>query len=231
LQDPETGSPPERTITVGSNARQRSEHDIQELKEPAETPAQSVTSNQQSNPVNLQKPDLNPDPKTGTESWSSEQGRTEQSANTNTNSSEPGSMTTSRTSPQSIDRHTTGEDSLFTGPRDKSLVCENCPIKDNKIKKLEDENRELSVRCEWVESNNSELALQLTAREKYIEKLLEEEHDLSNLPEKYVGQECPSCRELEEKVIEPSEALKHTPTRTPDEIPSSGVSRYVRWLR
>jgi hypothetical protein len=138
---------------------------------------------------------LNPDPKTGTESWSSEQERPGQSPNTNTNASEPGSMTPPPTSP-----HITGEDSMFPGHRNKSLVCENCPIKDNRIKKLEDEKRELSVRCEWAESNYSELALQLTARENYIEKLLEEEHDLSNLPVKYVGQECPRCRELEEKV-------------------------------
>ena len=42
------------------------------------------TSSQQSKPANLQKSDWNPDPKTGTESLSPEQGRTEQSADTNT---------------------------------------------------------------------------------------------------------------------------------------------------
>jgi hypothetical protein len=207
--DPKTGteSPQERIIMVGNNGQQTTsnKHDIPELNEPADTTADSVTSNQQSTPANLQKSDLNPDPKTGTESWSSEQGRTGQSANTNTNASELGSMTPPPTSP-----HMTGEDSMFPGPRNKSLVCENCPIKDNRIKKLEDENRELSVRCEWTESNNSELALQLTAREKDIEKLLEDGHDLSHLPEKYVGQECPRCRELEEKVVEQASEFEFT---------------------
>jgi hypothetical protein len=154
----------------------------------------------------------------------------EQSANTN--ASDPGSMTATHTSPQSIDVHMTGEDSVFSGPRDKSPVCENCSIKDDRIKKLEDENREMGVRCSLEESSNSELVLQLTAREIEIEKLLEEEHDLSDLPDQYVRQECLSCRELKEKVIELSEALKHTPIRTPDEIPASEDSwRYVRWLR
>jgi hypothetical protein len=39
--------------------------------------------------------------------------------------------------------------------------------------------------------------------------------------DKHIGQECPSCRELEEKVIELSEALKHTSMQTADEIPGS----------
>jgi hypothetical protein len=86
---------------------------------------------------------------------------------------------------------------------------------------LEDENRELGVRCSWAESSNSELDLQLTAQQKYIDKLLEEEQDLSHSPDKYIGQECPSCRELEGKVIELSEPLKHTPMRTPNEILAS----------
>ena len=68
-------------------------------------PAESVASNQQSNPENLQKSDLNLEPKTGTESMP-EQGRTEQSANTDTDTSELGS-TTAPTSLQSIDMHMT----------------------------------------------------------------------------------------------------------------------------
>ncbi|MGB8935370.1 MAG: hypothetical protein WCC17_09730, partial [Candidatus Nitrosopolaris sp.] len=219
--DPKTGtkSPQEQTITVGSNGQQitSNKHDIPELKEPAE----SVTSNQQSNPADPQKSDWSPDPKTGTKSWSSEQGRTEQNANTNTNASEPGSMSALHTSSQSIDVHTTGEDSMFPGPRDKSPVCENCLIEDNRTKKLEDENRELGVRCNLAESSNSELILQLTAQDNYIDKLLEDEHDLSHSPDKYVWQDCPSFPELEEKVIELSGAPKHTPMRTPDEIPTS----------
>ncbi len=85
--DPKTGteSPLEQTITVGNNGQQTvyNEHDTQELKEPADTPAESVTKNrptssQQSKPANLQKSDWNPDPKTGTES------SLEQSADTTT---------------------------------------------------------------------------------------------------------------------------------------------------
>jgi len=49
----------------------------------------SVTSNQQSILANLQKSDWNPDPKTGTESLSPEQGKTEQSTNTKPSASEP----------------------------------------------------------------------------------------------------------------------------------------------
>ena len=79
--DPKTGteSSLEQRITVGNKGRQTiyNEHDSQELKEPADTPAVSVTSNQQSNLTNLQKSDWNPDPKTGTESLLPEQGTTQ----------------------------------------------------------------------------------------------------------------------------------------------------------
>jgi hypothetical protein len=74
--DPKTGSeyPPEQTITVGNNGQQTTydEHDTREFKEPVDTPAEYVTSNQQSNLANIQKSDLNPDPdpKTETESLS-----------------------------------------------------------------------------------------------------------------------------------------------------------------
>ena len=136
------------------------------------------------------KKDSNPDPKTGTESRSPEQGRTEQTSNTNTNASEPISITASPTSLES-----TGEDSMFPGPSNKSPVCEFCSVKDNWIKKLGDENRKMGVLCSLAESSNNELVLQLTAREKEIEKLLEEQHDMSDLPDQYVRQECLSCRE------------------------------------
>jgi len=91
--DPKTGteSSLEQRITVGNKGRQTiyNEHDSQELKEPADTPAVSVTSNQQSNLTNLQKSDWNPDPKTGTEFLSPEQGKIEQSTNTNTSAFDP----------------------------------------------------------------------------------------------------------------------------------------------
>jgi hypothetical protein len=91
--DPKTGTefPLEQTITVRNNGRQTisNDHDTQELKESVETPAEYVASNQQSNLVNLQKSDWNPDPKTGTGSLSQEQIKTEQSTNTNTSASEP----------------------------------------------------------------------------------------------------------------------------------------------
>jgi hypothetical protein len=91
--DPKTGteSPLEQTITVGNNGRQTiyNEHDSQELREAADTPAVSVTSDQQSNLTNLQKSNWNPDPKTGTEFLSPEQRKTEQSTKSNTSASEP----------------------------------------------------------------------------------------------------------------------------------------------
>jgi hypothetical protein len=82
---PGTESPSEQTITVGNNGQQTTsnEHDIQELKEPADTLAESVTSNKQSNPANLQKSDW----KTGAESLSPEQVTTEQSTGANTSHS------------------------------------------------------------------------------------------------------------------------------------------------
>jgi len=72
---PRTESLSEQTITIDNNGEQTiyNGHDIQEHKEPADTCAESVTSNQQSNPAILQKSDWNPDRKTGTESLSSEQ--------------------------------------------------------------------------------------------------------------------------------------------------------------
>src|SRR5262249_31862244 len=67
---PKTGteSSLKQTITVGNNGRQTisNDHDTEELKEPADTPAGYVNSNQQSNLANLQKSDRNPEPKTGT---------------------------------------------------------------------------------------------------------------------------------------------------------------------
>ena len=39
--------------------------------------------------------------------------------------------------------------------------------------------------------------------------------------DKYIGQECPSCLELQDEVIQLREALKHTSMRTADEIPRS----------
>jgi hypothetical protein len=161
------GRPVEQMITVGNNGQQTiyNEHDTQELKEPADTPAESVTSNQQSNQANLQKSAWNPDPKTGTESLSPEQITTEQSAETNTSAPEPGPM---RASP--IDTHV-AEDSMSSGSMDKS-ACENCSAGDIRIKKLEDENRELRIRCQWAESNNTKLVLQLTRQGRYINELL-----------------------------------------------------------
>ncbi|MGA9150741.1 MAG: hypothetical protein WBZ36_09190 [Candidatus Nitrosopolaris sp.] len=50
---------------------------IPKSSQEADTPAVSVTSNQQSNLANLQKSDWNPDPNTGTEFLSPEQGKTE----------------------------------------------------------------------------------------------------------------------------------------------------------
>ena len=136
-EKPGTESLSEQTITVGNNGQQTTsnEHDIQESKEPADTPAESANSNQQSNPANLQKSDWNPDPKTGTESLSPEQITTKQSGETNATASESGPMTASP-----IDTHV-AENSMSSWSMDKS-ACENCLARDIRIKKLEDENRE-----------------------------------------------------------------------------------------
>ena len=87
---PGTESRPEQPITVTNNGQQTiyNEHDIQERKEPANTPAECVTSNQQSDLTKSQKSDWNPDPKTRTESLSSEQVTTEQSNTTSNEASE-----------------------------------------------------------------------------------------------------------------------------------------------
>ncbi len=42
---------------------------------------------------------------------------------------------------------------------------------------------------------------------------------LSYPSDKQIGQECSNCLELQDKVIEPSEALKRTSIQTADQIP------------
>ena len=131
----------DQTITVTNNGQQTTsnEHDTQKLKEPDDTPAESVNSSQLSNPAKLQRSDW----KTGTESLPPEQVTTEQSADT---ASEPRSMTASPTLPESIDTHM-AEDSISQWSMDKS-PCEGCLARDIRIKELEDRNRELDKRCE-----------------------------------------------------------------------------------
>ena len=174
----------------------------------------------------------------------------EQSANTIT--SEPGSTTASHTSPQSFDTHETGEDSMSPRSTDKSSACENCSAKDIRIKKLEDGNRELGIRCHRAESDNTKLVLQLTSQGKYINELLNQGQDkdpatavdirpgsitslssitddsashavvnlLSHPSDKYIGQECPSCLELQDKVTQLSEALQRISMQKADQIPA-----------
>ena len=69
--DPKTGteSPLEQTITVGNDGQQTvyNEHDTQELREPADTPAESVTSSSQIRPtsknqIGIRIRKLEPDP-------------------------------------------------------------------------------------------------------------------------------------------------------------------------
>jgi hypothetical protein len=228
---PGTESLSERRITVGNNGQQTTfnEDDIQELKEPA---AESVNCNQQSNPANLQKSDLNPDRKTGTESLSPEQ------VTRADNTTEPGSMTASSTLSQSIDTHM-AEDSLSSGSMDKSPY-ENCSPRDIRIKKLEDENRGLHIRCQRAESTNTILVLQLTSQGKYINELLNPGKNqrsqlssatddsesyanvnLLSLSDKYVGKECTSCLELQDEVTQLKEALQQISIPTADQIPAS----------
>ena len=132
---PRTESISEKTITVGNDGQQTTsnEHDIQELKEQADSLAESVNSNQQSNPANLQKSD----PKTGTESLSPEQVTTKQSTGANT-----------------------------------------------------------------------------TASHSYMNLL-------SHPSDKYIGQECTSCLELQDEVTQLREALQRISIPTADRIPAS----------
>ncbi|MGA9153396.1 MAG: hypothetical protein WBZ36_22690 [Candidatus Nitrosopolaris sp.] len=66
-------------------------------------------------------------------------------------------MTASPTLPQSIDTHVE-EDPTSSGSMDKS-PCENYSARDIRIKKLEDENTELHIRCQQAESKNTKLVL------------------------------------------------------------------------
>ena len=219
---PGTKSLSEQTITVTNNGQQTTsnEHDIQEPKEQADT----IT---------------NPNPKTGTESFSPERGTIEQSADTNTNAYESDSMTASPTLPQSIDTHV-AKDSTSSGSMDKS-PCENCSARDIGIKKLEDENRDMRIRSERAESNNTKLILQLTSQGKYINELLNHGKDkrfqpssttddstsyadvnlLSHPSDKYIQQECTSCLELQDQVTQLKEALQRISVPTADQIPVS----------
>jgi hypothetical protein len=156
-----------------------------------------------SNPAKVQKSDW----KTGTESLPPEQVTTEQSADTNTTASEPGA------SPillESIHTHV-AEDSVSSH--------QSCSDGNIRIKKLEDENRELHIRCQQAESNNTKLVLQLTRQSKYINEILNQDQRsqpssitdvnlLSHLSDKYIGQECTSCLELQDQVTQLKDALQ-----------------------
>jgi hypothetical protein len=89
--------------------------------------------------------------------------------------------------------------------------CENCSPGDIRIKKLEDENRELHIRCQRAESNNTELVLQLTRQTKCINEILNQNMDQRSQPSSTSdvnllshpsGQECTSCLELQDEVIQ-----------------------------
>jgi hypothetical protein len=127
----------------------------------------------------------------------------EQSANTNTNVFESSSTTVPCTSPQSIDTHATGEDSMSPGPGDKSPLCKNCLARDIKIKKLEEENRELGIRCSQAESSNTKLVLQLTSQSKYINELQQ-------------------YKDKDQRSHPPPTTLQRRSIQTADQVPSTG---------
>jgi len=83
--------------------------------------------------------------------------------------------------------HVTGKDSIFPVPRDKS-PCENCPAKDIKIKKLEERNQELEIRCHKAESSNNKMVIQLISQGRYINELLNQDQNTvaSNNSEKKI---------------------------------------------
>ena len=149
-------------------------------------------------------------------------------------------MTASPTSLQSIDTLSTAEDSISPETMDKS-PSENCSAGDIRIKKFEDENRELRIRCQQAESNNTKLVLQLTRQGKYINELLNQGKDQRFQPssttddsasyfdvnlllhpsDKYIEQECTSCLELQDEVTQLREALHRISIPTADQIPAS----------
>jgi len=146
-------------------------------------------------------------------------------------------MTASPTLPQSNDTHVE-EDPTSSGSMGKSP--ENYPARDIRIRKLEDENTELHIRCQQAESNNTKLVLQLTHQSKYINELLNQDKDqrsqpssttdvslLSHPSDKYIGQECTSCLELQDEVTQLREALHRISISTADQIQAFGFELII----
>jgi hypothetical protein len=136
-------------------------------------------------------------------------------------------MTTSPTLP---DTHDPSSGSMGKSP------CENYSAKAFRIKKLEDENRELHIRCQRAESNNTELVLQLTRQGKYINEILNQDKDRRSQPssttnvnlmshpsEKYIQQECTGCLELQDEVTQLREALQRISISTADQNSAAGI--------
>jgi len=131
-------------------------------------------------------------------------------------------MTTSPTLP---------EDPTSSGSMGKS-PCENYSAKAFRIKKLEDENRELHIRCQRAESNNTELVLQLTHQSKYINELMNQGSQPSsttdvNLLSHPSGQECTSCLELQDEVIQLREALQRISISMADQTETYGFELII----
>ena len=148
-------------------------------------------------------------------------------------------ITASPTLPQSIDTHVE-EDPTSSESMGKS-PCEKYSAEDIRIKKLQDDNTELRIRCQRAESNNTKLVLQLTHQGRYINELMNQDKDqrsqplsttddsasyadvnlLSHTSDKYIGQECPSCLELQDEVTQLRESLQQISIPTADQIPAS----------
>jgi len=144
-------------------------------------------------------------------------------------------MTASPTLPQSNDTHVE-EDPTSSGSMGKSP--ENYPARDIRIRKLEDENTELHIRCQQAESNNTKLVLQLTRQSKYINEILNQDQRsqpssitdvnlLSHLSDKYIGQECTSCLELQDEVTQLREALQRISISRADQIQAYGFELII----
>jgi archaellum component FlaG (FlaF/FlaG flagellin family) len=90
-------------------------------------------------------------------------------------------------------------------------VCESCLTKDAKIMGLEEALKNLKATA--VTGNDIEASSVIT--KPNIHTLLTHPSD------KYIGQECPSCLELQDKVTQLSEALQQISMQKADQIPAS----------
>jgi hypothetical protein len=138
-------------------------------------------------------------------------------------------ITASPTLPQSIDTHV--EEDPTSSDSMSNSSCEKYSPEDIRIKKLQNDNTELRIRCQRAESNNTKLVLQLTHQGRYINELLNQNRDKRSQPSSTTdvnllshpsGQECTSCLELQDEVTQLRDALQRISIPTADQIQASG---------